>query len=290
MQTDCFFCHLRTLEKQIKKFAPPEDVRKRLVGEFIDKYTGLQKQYNPYAAAAIHAMIRKYLKIKDPYEEEKAESNRKALEIVKIWREKIEKTENKAYEALKLALAANIIDFGPGHEFNIATDIERLQKQELAIDDSEKLFGNLSSKTKLLYLADNAGEIVFDKLFLQQIAYADITVAVRGFPVINDATLKDANIAKLSEVAKIIHNGNDAPSTLLDRCSSEFMKAYREADVIIAKGQGNFEGLMFEKDPRIFFALVAKCHVIARFIGIEKNQTALVNSSRVDKTQNRKSN
>jgi len=273
MQTDCFFCHLRTLEKQIKKFAPPEDVRKQLVGEFIDKYTGLQKQYNPYAAAAIHAMIRKYLKVEDPYESEKAESNRKALEIVKEWRKNLDQTSYKAYQAIKLALAANIIDFGPGHKFDIA------------IDDSSSLFNSIKNNTKVLYLADNAGEIVFDKLFLEQIAYADITVAVRGFPVINDATMKDASIAGLQDLAKVIHNGNDAPSTLLDRCSAEFMNAYREADVIIAKGQGNFEGLMFEKDPRIYFALVTKCEVIANFIGIEKNKTALLNSRRIDKTK-----
>jgi len=285
MQTDCFFCHLRTLEKQIKKFAPPEDVRKQLVGEFIDKYTGLQKQYNPYAAAAIHAMIRKYLKVEDPYESEKAESNRKALEIVKEWRKNLDQTSYKAYQAIKLALAANIIDFGPGHKFDIAIDIGKLQKQELAIDDSSSLFNSIKNNTKVLYLADNAGEIVFDKLFLEQIAYADITVAVRGFPVINDATMKDASIAGLQELAKVIHNGNDAPSTLLDRCSAEFMNAYREADVIIAKGQGNFEGLMFEKDPRIYFALVTKCEVIANFIGIEKNKTALLNSRRIDKTK-----
>lgn len=285
MHSDCFFCHLRTLEKQIKKFTPAESVREKLVGEFIDRYTSLQKQYNPYAAAAIHAMIRKYLKVPDPYEQEKAESNRKALAIVQAWQNKISQYENSAFQALKLALAANIIDFGPGHSFDIETDIAKLQAQTLAIDDSEQMLNQIKPGTKILYLADNAGEIVFDKLFLEQIGHGNITVAVRGFPVINDATMHDAKLVGLQEVAKIIHNGNDAPSTLLDRCSREFMDIYRQADIIIAKGQGNFEGLMFENDPKIYFALVAKCEVIADFIGIKKNDTALVNSKKIDKTK-----
>lgn len=278
MQSDCFFCHLRTLEKQIKKFSPPETTRKALIGEFIDQYGAIKEQYNPFVAAAIHALIRKYLKVEDPYEQEKAESNRVALQIIDRWKAKVEKHNHRAQSALKLALAANIIDFGPGHAFDIQEDIQRLHEQPLAIDQSTALFEQTEKANHILYLADNAGEIVFDKLFLQQLHHPNITVAVRGFPVINDATLNDAALIKLHDVANVIQNGNDAPSTLLDRCSKTFMEHYRSADVIIAKGQGNFEGLMFENDPRIWFALVAKCDVIAKMMGIEKNQTAIVNS------------
>ncbi len=281
MRTDCFFCHVRTLEKQIKKFAPRETTRQKLIGEFIDQYSALKKQYNPFVAAAIHAMIRKHLKIEDPYEKEKTESNRQALELISTWEEKVKIAPNKGLMAIKLALAANIIDFGPGHSFNIEKDIELLHRQPLAIDDSEELFAATEKAKNILYLADNAGEIVFDKLFIKQLDHDNVTVAVRGFPVINDATMEDAKVAQLHEVAHVIQNGNDAPSTLLDRCSREFMEAYKKADVIIAKGQGNFEGLMFERDPRIYFALVAKCDVIAKVIGIEKGETALINSRHI---------
>ncbi len=283
MQTDCFFCHVKTLEKQIKKFKPEENTRQKLIGEFIDQYGALKKQYNPFVAAAIHAMIRKHLHIKDPYKTEKNESNLKALEIVSKWYNKINNYSNKPLASIKLALVANIIDFGPGHSFDIQKDIEKLEKQPLAKDDSKELFKAIEKANSILYLADNAGEIVFDKFFIEQLGHKNVTVAVRGFPVINDATMEDAKVARLHEVAHVIQNGNDAPSTLLDRCSQEFMEIFKTADVIIAKGQGNFEGLMFERDPRIWFALVAKCDVIAKMIGIHKGDTALVNSCHTHK-------
>lgn len=280
MHTDCFFCHIRTLEKQIKKFSPDETTSKKLIGAFIDQYEVLEKHYNPFVAAKIHELIRKFLKIPDPYLHEKEESNRTAAQIVSHWANLVETSNNRPLNALKLALAANIIDFGPGHDFDIEKDIAHLYQKPLGINHSAALFDAAGKANNILYLADNAGEIIFDKLFLKQLNHSGITVAVRGFPVINDATMQDAEFAQIHKVANVIQNGNDAPSTLLDRCSKEFLEHYKKADVIIAKGQGNFEGLMFEKDPRIWFALVAKCDVIAKVVGIEKGETALVNGAK----------
>lgn len=123
-----------------------------------------------------------------------------------------------------------------------------------------------------MYLGDNCGEIVLDKLFLETISHSNVWFAVRETPVLNDATEKEAREVGIHHVAKIISNGDDAPSTLLHRMSPQFKKTCRQADLIISKGMGNYEGLMFETDPRLFFLLMVKCPVIGQKISAEKGE------------------
>jgi uncharacterized protein with ATP-grasp and redox domains len=126
----------------------------------------------------------------------------------------------------------------------------------------------MNSAKKILYLVDNTGEIFFDKLLIQQMPNDKMTFVVRGYPVINDATLIDAKIAGLTEMVEVIDNGSDAPGTILEDCSKEFLRHFSDADLIIAKGQGNYETLS-NSNKCIFFILKAKCPVIARDIGCE---------------------
>ena len=279
MQSNCFFCHLRTLEKQILKFEPDESVRQQLIGEFIDRFEELRRENNPIVAREIHALIRKHLNEPDPYKVEKAESNKQAEKLADVWRIKLQTRENNVFEALKLALAANIIDFGPGHNFDIEKDIERIRKLPLSIDHSNNLISDLNNSQSLFYITDNAGEIVFDKLLLEQISVPEINIGVRGYPIINDATADDARKVGLNKIGTIIPNGNDAPSTLLDQCTPDFVRAFDKADVIIAKGMGNFEGLMHINDSRLYFVLVIKCDAIGQFIGKKTGDTVVVNST-----------
>lgn len=137
--------------------------------------------------------------------------------------------------------------------------------------------GGLNEAQRILYLADNAGEIAFDRLLIEQIGPARVTVAVRGGPVINDATITDARAVGLHEIVEIIENGSDAPGTLLDDCSQEFKWRFAEADLILAKGQGNFEALS-DEPHNIFFLLKAKCAVIAAHAGVPLGTHVLVRS------------
>ena len=125
----------------------------------------------------------------------------------------------------------------------------------------------VANAQRILYLTDNAGEIVFDRLLIEQLEPAQVTVAVRGRPIINDATLADARAVGLHELVEIIDNGSDAPGTLLDDCSQEFKRRFRAADLIIAKGQGNYETLSQER-RNIYFLFKAKCSVIAEHAGV----------------------
>jgi hypothetical protein len=131
----------------------------------------------------------------------------------------------------------------------------------------------------VLYLGDNAGEMVFDKLFLETINHPHVYYAVKGSPVINDVTIEDAKRTEIDQVAQVIDNGYDAPSTLPEMSSAAFRNIYQKADLIISKGQGNFEGLMYRKDPRIFFLLIAKCQVIADYTGSRKGDILIYNQA-----------
>jgi uncharacterized protein with ATP-grasp and redox domains len=136
-------------------------------------------------------------------------------------------------------------------------------------------FGKAVNESEsILYLADNAGEIVFDRLLIEQMPTEKVTVAVKGSPVINDATIEDAIHAGLPQIVDVIENGSDAPGTILENCSQAFRDHFAKADLVVAKGQGNYETLS-DVNKNIFFILKAKCPVISRNIGCEVGEMIL---------------
>jgi uncharacterized protein with ATP-grasp and redox domains len=176
--------------------------------------------------------------------------------------------------AVRLAIAGNIIDFalGPGLKEQLVQDtIEDTLDRPFAVDHLEAFRQAAGRATTILYLADNAGEIVLDRLLLEQLPSGKVVFAVRGSPVINDATREDAELAGLGDLATLIDNGSDYPGTVLKSCSGEFQKHFRRADLVIAKGQGNYETLSAE-DARVFFLLKVKCPIIARDIGCQEGE------------------
>ena len=146
-----------------------------------------------------------------------------------------------------------------------------------AIDHSAQLNQALRNAASVLYLGDNAGEIVFDRLLLETMAHPSVTFAVRGGPALNDVSLKEAEETGMHRVAKVIDSGFDAPSTILKKSSREFLVAFRSADLIISKGQGNLEGLIDESDPRIYFLLMVKCEVMAEKLKVKKGSCIVYN-------------
>ncbi len=146
----------------------------------------------------------------------------------------------------------------------------RVLDSPFAINHVERIRQRLAEARTVLYLGDNAGEIVFDKLFIETFHHPNIWYVVRGTPVINDATWRDADQVRMEEVAQVIDNGYDAPSTLPEKCSPAFQQLYNEADLVISKGQGNLEGLIDASRRNIFFLLMLKCDVIADRLGVKK--------------------
>ena len=275
----CSDCLFKTYRRLFKKFYTPE--QDQLI--FLDYFSELM-ELNRYATTP---EIQRELSVKfssitgiyDPFAEEKANSNRLAMELYKEWKPKVLKFKNPLELALRLSIAGNIMDYGAINNFDIHQTIEHVLNADFAIDHTSLFKQRIHKAKSILYLADNAGEIVFDKLFLETIGHPDVTLAVRGGNTLNDATVQDAQEIGIDSVAKLISNGFDAPSTILEQCSTEFLAVYHSADLIISKGQGNFEGLIHEKDPRIFFLLMVKCDVVAELLAVTKGSFIVLNQT-----------
>ncbi len=263
------------------KYEIAEEKRNKIVSQAISTIAGidLDKSFSPEITSNILRELAKESDIKDPYSAEKEESNQALLSRYSEFRTKVETSVDKFDTALRYAIAGNIIDFGPTHHFDVDETIDKVFQTHFAIDDSEALKAEIKKAKTILYLGDNCGEIVMDKLFLETIGHANVIFAVRGQPVLNDATLKEAHEVGLHEVASLITNGDNTPSTLLHRVSKEFLEIYRSADLIISKGMGNFEGLMDENDPRLFYLLMIKCPVIGQKVGAEKGDFVVKRST-----------
>jgi uncharacterized protein with ATP-grasp and redox domains len=234
-----------------------------MIGVLNEKWNSVNA---PDCARDVHGLYRKYIKNDDPFREVKRKSNDTVMQMSGELEQTIKNSDDPFTTALKLAIAGNIIDFAVNDNCDLQGTIEKVLNSDFAVDHSAKLREELKKAGKVLYIGDNAGEIVFDKLFIREIAHHDLTYSVRGAPVINDATMEDAEYTGLTSMVKVISSEYDAPSTILEKSGEEFRTHFEKADVIISKGQGNLEGLIGETDPRIFFLLMVKCEVMAEFM------------------------
>ncbi|MCK9224213.1 MAG: ARMT1-like domain-containing protein, partial [Candidatus Muirbacterium halophilum] len=197
-----------------------------------------------YIATDVHRKLRNIIK-KDPYADVKDISNDFMLKETERIKKYFEKNKNNLETMVKLVIAGNIIDIKTEKErenLNIDVKVNEIIKKDIVINFIDDFKKFLKPGNKLLYLGDNAGEIFFDRFFIEYLKEfgLDITFVVRGDTVINDATMIDAKIAGLDKVVKVIDNGYDAPGTCLEMCSDEFNEIYEKADFVISKGQGNF--------------------------------------------------
>ena len=221
----------------------------------------------------VHRLVREVTGTTDPYKSVKKESNDLGLKLYPTLKSQVLESADPLLTAIKIAGAGNIIDFGP----KLAMDANGSIEQVLNDSFSQALQGNLdqdqynafkeklAAVNELLYLGDNTGEIVCDKILIEELIRRgkSVTFVTRGAPTINDVTLADARYVELDRVATVVTNGSDAPGTRLSDCSPQFIEAFESAQLIISKGQGNFEGLSDIPRP-IFFLFKVKCPVIAR--------------------------
>jgi hypothetical protein len=228
----------------------------------------------------IHRRLREISGVEDPYRAAKDHWNRMALCLLPELKAEIKAASDRLVMAVRLAIAGNVIDMGVNGNVT-ESDVRQSVSQALAepFTGEQNGFRQAVAEARcILYLADNAGEIVFDRLLIEQLLPARVTLAVRGAPVINDATMVDARAVGLHEIVEIIDNGSDAPGTVLEDCSQDFVRRFTEADLILAKGQGNFETL--SDDPRnIFFLFKVKCPVIAARVGLPLGTHVLTRSN-----------
>ncbi|HEY59895.1 MAG TPA: DUF89 family protein [Anaerolineae bacterium] len=271
---DCYPCFLRQA-LEICNFLGADEVKKKdVLNKTMDIMQNLDLHLSPpEIALQIQSMIKQTFDINDPYAKVKAQSTRRALKLYPQLKNMVEQSEDKLEAAIKISIAGNIIDFGPSSHFDIEATVDEVFTQELPVFDIGLFRIALSKAKKILYLADNAGETVFDRVLIETLP-KHVLYAVKSGPVINDATRTDAEAAGINQVAKIIETGSDAAGTILSRCSKRFLEIYTKADLVIAKGQANLETLS-DEGPRVFFLLKVKCLVISEHFNLPYKGTIL---------------
>ncbi len=283
----CFYCFVRAFEKLLVKENISNEAKNSFTRDMINLYQKNSDSFSgPLFSRELHNILRSYTSNPDPYKDEKRINNDQAMAMASSIANIISESEDPFNTALRLSIAGNIIDFAACDTFDLQSTIDKVLSSDFAIDHSAQLKDKIKSSENVLFLGDNAGEIVFDKYFIRTIGHRNLTYVVRGGPVINDATMEDAEYTGIKDVTNVISNGFDAPSTIPSESSIEFQHYFNKADVIISKGQGNLEGLIPLNDKRIFYLLMVKCDVMAEFLNVEKGSFVVFNNHLHERIKN----
>ena len=275
---DCVPCFVRQSLEAARNVTPDAGIHERILRDVLRLAADLDlDQPPPIVAQVIHRRLRELTGVRDPYLAAKRRFNELALQALPGLREIVRAAADPLQAAARLAVAANAIDMGVASaitESEVRMALRGLPAQAPHGDWAALLAASAAARD-ILYLADNAGEIAVDRLAVELLGPERVTVVVRGAPVLNDAVLDDARQVGLAEIVAVIDNGSDAPGTLLGDCSPAFRKRVDGADLIIAKGQGNFESLSGARD-NIAFWFKVKCPVVARQTGMPVGTHALL--------------
>lgn len=236
----------------------------------------------PEIAFRMHQHAKNITNITDPYAKLKQQYNEIAKEIYeRIIEEKwLDNAEDPFDMSCRLAIAGNIIDFSVGLKLehsDVVKSVEDSIKHAIFGTGTTALREAVEKSNNIMYIGDNAGEIIFDKFLLENLPLSKVTYVVKGGPIVNDATMQDALSTGIVDLVKVIDNGHAAQGTILKDCSSEFKSEFNRADLIISKGQANFETLSDIKDKTIFYLLRAKCSSVASAIGCKQMDYVLTN-------------
>ncbi|MDY0360759.1 MAG: ARMT1-like domain-containing protein [Desulforegulaceae bacterium] len=271
---DCIPCLMKQALRAGKQTGADEKTLKKILDETGSLIKDIPLENTPVETAAhIYKIVSRLTGVKDPYKKIKNENILQAKKLLPELEQKINLAENPLLCAIRISIAGNVIDLGVDKKFNIAKDLDKILYQDFGIFDYDKFKHKLSNSNTVLFVGDNCGESVFDTLLIKQLK-KKVYYAVREIPVINDVTYDDAINSGLNEISEIISSGVDSPGAVLSRANNEFKNLFDKADIVISKGQGNYEGLSLEKRD-IFFLLKAKCHVIAEDIGVKEDDIIL---------------
>lgn len=281
---ECLPCLLNQGIRVARLYLENEEDQRTLLKSIIAEIAVMDHNTSaPYIAHKIHRSLKEALQNPDPYQKEKLYYNQEMLKLEDDFYSLVESATNPLDIALKLAAAGNIIDFGPGYDLsrdNVLKTVKDSMKKDYSQEVFVSLVSALKDADKLLYLGDNAGEIVFDKIFIRTIKkcypHLQIDFATRGEPIMNDVTEEDAYMVGIDDYANIINNGTDIPGTILEHCSDSFVNVFNEADVIISKGQGNFESLYGNGYSNLYYIFLCKCNLFMDRFGARPNDLILM--------------
>jgi len=274
LNLDCIPCFQKQALQAVRFISDNEKLHQKVLREVTKEL--LESDWEstpPELAHKVHSIVKRITNEKDPYKGVKKESNDLVLKIYPELKDLIKNSRDPLRTAVRLAIAGNIIDFGIVQEFDLEKTIREVLKKKFAIDNYEQLKEALENAESLLFFVDNAGEIGLDKLlvetFLEIKKLGKIDFVVKGGPIINDATLEDAVYMGLDLLPNseflVISNGETGTGP--DRNSQAVKRWINEHNLVISKGQGNYEGL--SEHNGLFFMLMAKCPIIASDLGVE---------------------
>ncbi len=285
---ECIPCFFRQALEAARMSGADAQTQKQILNEVAKAIPGLRLSSTPpEMGKTIHDIVKRITGKPDPYQQLKEWATENTLAIYPELKKKTETAEDRLRMAVELAIAGNIIDYGSVNSLDVEKELGKiLQREQRAIEEKANSVFDYRSFQKaindagtILYLGDNVGETVFDRVLLEEIKRIDpdkeITYAVRERPIINDALTEDAIEAGIDRVAHVFSSGSEFPGTILPLCSKPFIERFDKADLVISKGQGNYETLSDESRP-IYFLFMAKCPVIARELGCTVGEIVLV--------------
>ncbi|NLY89640.1 MAG: DUF89 family protein [Firmicutes bacterium] len=272
---ECYICSLQQALSATRRVTNDPEKERKVINKSLEYLLGLDPEITPAEISSdLFRLICQELETHDPYREEMDYYNRQALELYPKLQQVMAKSKDRIYTGLLLAVAGNQIALGIIEEIDIEETIAQVLEEGLRLNDYEEFRKDLADAGSLLYLSDNAGEIVFDRILLEEIkkVYPDlpVTIAVKKEPAVNDALRVDALQTGIDRVGEIIDTGCGDLGVPKTRCSEEFWEAFRRADLVIAKGHANFETIEGEQEhPAVYALLRAKCPVVAGILGVE---------------------
>lgn len=275
---DCIPCFVRHSLDAVRMTTDDEEIHEKVLREAMRLAYEIDFERSPpVTAQKMHSFIREITGVKDPYLKIKKRFNEMALAMYPELKRRIESSDGPLGVAVRLAIAGNIIDYGVNstvHSSQVKKAIVDSLAQPLDTKAFTKFTQAIGDAKDILYLGDNAGEIVLDRLLIEQLPLVKVTYVVKGGPILNDVLLEDAVAVGLADIVEVMDNGSDAPGTILDNCSEDFRRRFEQADMVIAKGQGNYETLSdVERD--VFFMLQPKCAVLAEHLDCELRSLVL---------------
>ena len=276
VHADCRPCFIRQMESAARAAGADEAGVRRVSLMAREKLDAIWNEClsPPEISAPLYREAGRMCGKDDPFRAEKIHYTREALKYLPEVESLIRQAEDPFDRAVRVSVAGNIIDFGTGRgieEFNIGDSLREYLEKPMLRDDTPDLKRLASRARTVLFIADNAGEAVFDRPLLSCLKSADrIFYITRDGPVINDVTLDDAVLAGVDHHAELISSGSRVPGIIPGDCSQQFRDLHENADLVIAKGQGNFETLTeLPGDGRTFMLFIVKCAVAARGVGGE---------------------
>ena len=271
---DCIPCVMQQALRAGRMATSDEEKLKLILDKTAELVKTISMETIPAETGAkMYQIVSEVTGVVDPYKEIKQQHIKETKAIYPELEQIVANSDDKLLTAIKIAIAGNIIDLGVNKAFDIVTDVKTILEQDFGVLDYPAFKKQLDKSKNVLYIGDNVGESVFDKILIKELK-RPVKYAVRAIPIINDVTWEDAVASGIDEVAEIVDSGCKSPGVILEQSSPDFLELFNTADIVISKGQGNFEGLS-GCNRQVFFLLKAKCRIIAEHLGVEEGAIVL---------------